>query len=301
MSSRIDQLADDFLNRGVYLRNWSKRTVRTYRQGSQASNRAFQRERPTRRRPLRLCTRPSSMLGSSTPPARRLPRRVQHVHPHGELVSWLKDEGHIVEPLRVKLLPCSKTAPSPFGDRDIRLILSFRPKRFTEFRLWTLIQTLIDSGIRIDEALTLRTENVRLDDCVFEVVGKGNKRRLSAVQFELRKTLYRFMQLKTKRKIRDTLIFCTFDGLQLSYRNTHRDILTLCTSLGISGPRISPHTFRHYFAVSFMRSGGDIYSLSRILGHESINTTAIYLRSMGIDGLRESRRRFSPLSPIAAP
>src|SRR5947209_3821752 len=36
MSSRIDQLADDFLNQEVYLRNWSKRTVRTYRQGLNA-------------------------------------------------------------------------------------------------------------------------------------------------------------------------------------------------------------------------------------------------------------------------
>ncbi len=309
MSSRIEQLADDFLNQGVYLRNWSKRTVRTYRQGLN-----------TLQMSLREPGEGSTVDGDSSSLAevllskRHLNTFVASLRERGvsaggcnmyirtvnSFLSWLKEEGHIAEPLRVKLLPCSKTPPAPFADRDIRLILTFRPKRFTEFRLWTLIQLLIDTGVRIDEALTLRTENVRLDDCVFEVLGKGSKRRLVPFSLELRKTLYRFMQLKAKRAIRPDLLFCTFDGFQLSYRNTHRDILTLCTSLGISGPRISPHTFRHYFAVSFMRSGGDIYSLSRILGHESINTTAIYLRSMGIDGLRESRARFSPLSPIAA-
>lgn len=295
MSSRIVQLAEDFLKHGVYLRNWSTRTVRTYRQGLNA---------------LQMALGDESAGGQGTPITKAhldsfvISLRERGVSPGGcnmyirtvnSFLSWLKDEGHITEPLRIKLLPCAKTAPAPFADQDIRLIMGFRPKKFTEFRLWTLIQTLIDTGVRIDEALTLKTENVRLDDCVFEVVGKGSKKRIVPFSQELRKALFRFTQLKAKRAIPSRLLFCTRDGLQLSYRNTHRDILTLCTSLGITGPRISPHTFRHYFAVSYIRNGGDIYRLSRILGHESVSTSQIYLRSMGIDALCENHSSFSQL------
>jgi len=47
------------------------------------------------------------------------------------------------------------------------------------------------------------------------------------------------------------------------------------------------HTFRHVLAVNYVRAGGDIYRLSRILGHSSVTTTQTYLRSMGIERLRE--------------
>jgi Site-specific recombinase XerD len=44
----------------------------------------------------------------------------------------------------------------------------------------------------------------------------------------------------------------------------------------------NPHAFRHCFAVSYIGNGGDLYRLSRILGHTSISTTQLYLRSMGL-------------------
>lgn len=65
--------------------------------------------------------------------------------------------------------------------------------------------------------------------------------------------------------------------------------------LRITGVRFSPHTMRHTFAVTFLRNGGDVYVLSRILGHSSITTTTKHLRSMGIDALAEAHQKFSPL------
>jgi len=61
---------------------------------------------------------------------------------------------------------------------------------------------------------------------------------------------------------------------------------------------VNPHAFRHCFAVSYIRRGGDIYRLSRILGHASISTTQLYLRSMGIEHLRENHDTFSVLTAM---
>jgi integrase/recombinase XerD len=77
--------------------------------------------------------------------------------------------------------------------------------------------------------------------------------------------------------------------------NAYRDIKTLCRSAGVVGAHIHPHAFRHCFAVTYVRRGGDIYRLSRLLGHASITTTQRYLRSMGIEHLKEGHEQFSPL------
>jgi site-specific recombinase XerD len=109
---------------------------------------------------------------------------------------------------------------------------------------------------------------------------------------ELRKLLFRYEQVIAKALVneRRTLVFATRAGLRLSYRNCHRDIQKLCKQVGIEGQHVHPHAFRHAFACSYVRQGGDIYRLSRILGHASISTTQLYLRSMGIEHLCTGRR-----------
>jgi len=79
------------------------------------------------------------------------------------------------------------------------------------------------------------------------------------------------------------------------HANAYRALTVFCRSLGITA-KVNPHAFRHCFAVTYIRRGGDIYRLSRLLGHASISTTQIYLRSMGIEHLREAHDSFSPLT-----
>jgi site-specific recombinase XerD len=74
-------------------------------------------------------------------------------------------------------------------------------------------------------------------------------------------------------------------------------LVKLCAAMGITGEHVHPHALRHAFACSYIRQGGDIYRLSRILGHCSISTTQLYLRSMGVEHLAEGH--LSPLARLA--
>jgi integrase/recombinase XerD len=212
-------------------------------------------------------------------------------------LTWLHEEGYLQERLRVKLLPNPAKPLTTFSDADVRRILAFRPKGRTQTRTWTLIVILFDIGVRIDEALGLEREKVDLDGLTLTVTGKGHRQRIVPISIQGRKALYRLM---AKTASDSTYVFRTASGQRLSYRNAYRDIKTLCHNAGVIGPYVHPHNIRHFFAVTYIRRGGDLYRLSRILGHSSINTTAIYLRSMGIEHLQEGHGRFSPLARASA-
>ena len=62
--------------------------------------------------------------------------------------------------------------------------------------------------------------------------------------------------------------------------------------------RCSPHTIRHYYAQTMLRSGLDVYSLSRLLGHEDISITKRYLQSIQDDNIIELASTTSPLMNI---
>ena len=50
--------------------------------------------------------------------------------------------------------------------------------------------------------------------------------------------------------------------------------------VGIEGVRVSPHTCRHFFAQQQVKMGTDLYTISRLLGHENIGITQTYLNSL---------------------
>jgi integrase/recombinase XerD len=107
----------------------------------------------------------------------------------------------------------------------------------------------------------------------------------------MRKHLFRYLQSAPASQF----VFCTNRGRSLQYRNVARDITVVCAAAGITR-RIHPHLFRHTFAAVYVRKGGDIYRLSRILGHTQISTTQLYLRSLGVDDFRAGLERLTPLA-----
>jgi integrase/recombinase XerD len=100
---------------------------------------------------------------------------------------------------------------------------------------------------------------------------------------ELRKLLFLF----DKKRPASKFFFSTKQGVQLGYRNTYRDVKAIWKRAGVEGAHIHPHAMRHCFAVNYIRKNKDIYRLSRILGHASITTTQLYVRSMGIEQIAE--------------
>jgi integrase/recombinase XerD len=210
-------------------------------------------------------------------------------------LSWCYENGHNPENLRIKKLKSEQVVIKTFSDAHIKAFLKFKPKDGYQWRMHAIISLLTDSGARIDEVLSLKLNKVDLDQMMISIRGKGNKERYVPISVEMRKILYVYIT-RQRFKCPGDLLFPTKNGTKMNYHNFLRDFKMHCDNLGIKNARTSPHGLRHYFAQNYLRMGGDIYRLSRILGHTNIATTQIYLRSMGIESIREAHQQFSPLS-----
>lgn len=187
-------------------------------------------------------------------------------------LTWLFENEHTTEHLKIKQLQEEKVIITPFTDSQLQALISYKPKAPSWTRLHTLLCLLIDTGLRIDEALTLTRDRIDMDNLVLKVTGKGRKERIVPFSLELRRRLYN--QLKTNKF---DLVFCNKYGAKLTQRNLLRDFKIIGRDLGIEGVRVSFHTLRHTFAYNYIKSGGNVLYLQRILGHEDLSITKRYV------------------------
>ncbi len=169
----------------------------------------------------------------------------------------------------------------------------YRPKSFNQSRAWTIAMCMLDTGVRVDEALSLVLDDVDMHSEVITILGKGNKKRVVPMSSMFRVLLFRYTQ-KTAPGF--TYVFGTSKGTQTSQRNALRDIGVVERKAGIR--ELSWHSYRHTFATGFLRRGGDIYKLQRILGHADLKTTSVYLH-MVKEYFTTWGKRSGPAQPCA--
>lgn len=188
-------------------------------------------------------------------------------------LTWLHENDYTKDHLKMKQLKTEKIVREDFTDVEVQMFLNWKPKRFTHWRMYALICTLIDTGIRIDEALTLQRSRIDMDNMLLTVYGKGRKERIVPFSVELRKVLWKFLRMHQHE-----LIFSNKDGGKLRYRNMARDLQVRAADLGIYGKKVSFHQFRYGYALNFIRQGGDPFHLQRLMGHSALSTTMGYVR-----------------------
>jgi len=220
-------------------------------------------------------------------------------------VGWMAEEGIITLRPKITLLRFERKVLETFSPAQVKALLSFRPKGANQTRAHTVACLLLDTGLRISEALELRRSGCDLDNLVLRVLRKGNKQQLVPISFEMRKILWRWLagrhtaqpaQTAGTLLPQDGLVFGTRNHTRVTNRNFQRDLKQIGAKLGLTGVRVSPHTLRHTFAVSYLRAGGNLFYLSRILGHTSVRTTERYLQSLQVEDLQAVHSRLSLLA-----
>lgn len=214
-------------------------------------------------------------------------------------LSWLHRNDHIPQNLKVKQLKQERRIMKTFTEAQMKMLLSWKPgKNRNEIRLHVLMCLLADTGIRINEALTLRLENIDWDNLLIKVMGKGSKERIVPISIELRKVLHRYVTKQRVCKHLSPYLLCASTGTQLTYQNIGRIFRTLMKSLGIEGVDSAFHAFRRFFGKNYLKNGGNLVYLQRLFGHANITTTKMYVEDIDIEDLHRTHMRSSPLARL---
>jgi site-specific recombinase XerD len=156
------------------------------------------------------------------------------------------------------------------------------------YRAWfpirnqSIIQLLLDTGLRASELCDLRWEDFDTTGCT--VMGKGNKERYLPISEPCRKSLEEY-RLKERGKCSATgFAFVGPNGNPLDRTSLRQILVRIGERAGV--PNVFPHRFRHTFAINYLRNGGDIYTLQAILGHEDLEMCKRYLAIARLDVVR---------------
>jgi integrase/recombinase XerD len=161
-----------------------------------------------------------------------------------------------------------------------------------------MMMLMLDSGLRITEALTLEAGRVDWLNCAVTVMGKGRKERSVPFSAKTGQALLVYAQARAKGPIKGGEFFLGKTGKKVCRSKARKLILRYGKAAGIEGVRMSPHTLRHTFAVLYVRNGGDSFSLQEILGHSTLEMTRNYVNLARRD-VAEQHKKFSPMEFLA--
>ena len=194
---------------------------------------------------------------------------------------------------RIRQLMESKIVLATFSDIQVNRIVTMKPKSEYERRRHLLVLFLLDTGCRISEALGLRVRDVDFDNLLVTLDGKGRKQRVVPFSFALRKVMFRYVTDCGRKPER--LLLATRSETELNRNNVLREVKALCRQLGFTPPSRTVHATRHTFAVNYLRRGGSVFHLQKVLGHSSLEMTRRYANLVTTD-LQAVHERISLLS-----
>jgi len=227
--------------------------------------------------------------------------------------TWCQDELQL-EKRPDEKIKCPQVPPpdvTPFSQDDIRDLLRaaaltdtaltrgrkrFKMRRKTAARDISLVMLLLDTGLRVSEAARLKISDVDLLETgaiQVKAYRSGKKSRPRTVFISKRTAYQLHLYLNERERPHPS------EPLFLSRQRNPMDkdsIGSLLSNLGKRAgvPKTHPHRFRHTFAIEFLRNGGDVFTLQRLLGHNSLDMVKRYLNISAAD-IENAHRLASPV------
>jgi len=214
--------------------------------------------------------------------------------------SFLLEQGFIKKnPMtNIKSIKFDRKPKEFIEDMEIiRLLKSMDNSKFHEYRDNIIIQTLLDTGTRIGECLSIVVEDLDLTNRSIMLRAentKGGKYRYVYFSQELQKELRRWLQYKD-RYVESNYLFPSIKCNKLGIGSFETKLKQYGERVGIN---IHPHQLRNNFAKRFLMAGGNLFTLSKILGHSSVVITEKAYLDLDDEDIRNSYQNFSPLSNI---
>jgi site-specific recombinase XerD len=212
--------------------------------------------------------------------------------------GWMVKEEYLEANL-IKRVPAPivrEDIKQPLSGEQLRRLLAAAKRSPHARRDVALLLFLADTGVRCTELIELKTSNVDLQSRTFKVTGKGRKNRQGYLGSATTQALKAYGRSKRGKKCE--YVFesekgnCGNIGEPLTRSGVQQMLKRLAQAAGIQG-QVSPHQFRRFASVEFLRGGGSVFALQQMLGHSTLAMTRRYC-SLAEADVEAQHRQFSP-------
>jgi len=135
-------------------------------------------------------------------------------------------------------------------------------------RDYLMLRVLWRTGVRVNELLNITPSDIEVRNSVVNITkAKGGKQRRVHLDAE------------TVEMLSEYILAQELPDNQPIFALKQRQVRNIAKRYGsVIGKDVHPHTFRHSYAIHCVRNGWDIRRLQQVLGHSSLNVTAVYLQ-----------------------
>lgn len=262
---------------------------------------------------VRMDYKPRRIAGDNS--KRLAPKTVYNIYISlASFLTWASTEFEFANPMKGVPRPRvpEDTPVQPFKKEEVELLIKacdfsqesvtdkrrkFSMERSTGKRDKAILLTLLDTGLRASELCALRIADV--DMKAGKVVirpgeagkAKGGKGRIVYLGRSARRFIWRYLAERDDADDPEAPLFLGKFRRPLNRDALRQLIKGLGTKAGVA--KCHPHRFRHTFAITYLRSGGDIFTLKSLLGHGSLDMVQHYARVAEVD-VEQAHRKASP-------
>lgn len=215
--------------------------------------------------------------------------------------NWLVESGYFdASPIpKGKAPKVPKDQIQPFTQEQVHALLKAAKGSKHPTRDRAILLFLLDTGGRASEICNIRLKEVDFHNRRVTVMGKGGKSRILCLSRETIKALWAYLK-EAPHEDHEPLFISDrgkLAGQPFTRYGLYQLIVRLGKSAGIEACRCSPHTFRHTFAIEFLRNGGDVFTLQQMLGHSRLEMTMRYVAIAQAD-IQRQHREHSPVDRL---
>lgn len=210
-------------------------------------------------------------------------------------VNWCRAEEWIEStPLKnVKAPRVPEDALDHFSEPEMQALVNAARHNQTPNRDVAIILVLLDTGMRAGELCGLNVRDAEQQDSALTVLGKGNKKRKVYMSRTARLALWNYLHRDRNNPMPDEPLFVARGGGRFSPNSLTQFVERTARHAGLKGAA-GCHKIRRTFAISFLRQGGNLFELQRLMGHTDLTVLRRYVKYAETD-LAATARRHSPV------
>ena len=207
---------------------------------------------------------------------------------------------NIINELKGPRLDQALPRPIEFNNikKIINEIIGEKNEEWIKKRNIALISTIYGCGLRLNEALSIKIDDVPKNTSTgyIKIIGKGNKERIVPLINYVMEKIKAYISIYPFKWKNESYLFLGKNKKKLNPAVFQRDFRKIRKKLGLN-ENFTPHALRHSFATHMLEEGADVRTIQKLLGHRSLKSTQIYTE-VSQTQLSKSYDKYNPRKKI---